>query len=170
MIGRQPGEFRGPGRSAAGRRGRGESGAALVEFALVFSLFVFVLYGLISFAMMLALKQSITSAAADGARAAVGAVPASGETLDDAQVRVATDRVNGALGWLGGRYVPASDLAVPRPTWCSGSSGPKCITVTVSYPYRQRPLVPPAPIFNAMAPETIQTTAVVQVNSSQLTS
>ena len=47
------------------RRGD-ESGAALVEFALVVGLFVFVLYGLVWFGMMLALKQGVTNAAAEG--------------------------------------------------------------------------------------------------------
>src|SRR5580765_3522295 len=53
--------------------GRDQSGAALVEFSLVVGLFAFILYGLVSFGMVLATKQKVTAAASDGARAAVGA-------------------------------------------------------------------------------------------------
>jgi len=147
------------------RRMNGERGAALVEFALVFVLFMFLLYGLIAFGMILALKQSITSAAADGARAAVGAVPVAGETLDQAEIRVAKAKVDGALGWLGGKYQSSSDLSVAPPTFCTGASGPKCISVTITYPYETRPLVPPAPGLGLVTPSSIRTTAVVQVTS-----
>lgn len=148
---------------AARRRLHGQRGAALLEFALVFGLFVFVLYALIAFGMVLALKQSMTNAASDGARAAVGAVPASGETLEAAQVRVARAKVDGALGWLGSNRQPNVDI--PDPTYCTGSSGPKCITVTLTYPYKDKPLVPPAPGLGVFVPDSIKTAAVVQVTS-----
>ena len=54
------------------RRERGESGAALVEFALVIGLFMLILYGLISYGMILATKQRVTNAASEAARSAVG--------------------------------------------------------------------------------------------------
>ena len=51
---------------------RNQAGAAAVEFPLVVGLFVFILYGLIAFGMILATKQRVTNATAEGARAAVG--------------------------------------------------------------------------------------------------
>ena len=153
------------------RRGRGEDGAALVEFALVFALFVLVLYGLIAFGMMLALKQSITHAAADGARAAVGAYPdpaIAGDTLQAAEVRAATAKVTGALGWLGSKYDPSFTTATVAP--CSGTGTAQCITVKISYPYsspvlgKGGPLVAPAPGLGLVMPDAIGTTAVVQVS------
>ena len=74
-------------RAAAAAPSWDESGAALVEFALVVGLFVFILYGLISFGMILATKQRITNAAAEAARAAVG------ESNDADAISVATARV-----------------------------------------------------------------------------
>ncbi|MDQ6798701.1 MAG: pilus assembly protein, partial [Actinomycetota bacterium] len=63
-----------------------------MEFALVFPIFVFVLGGLITFGVILAQKQQITTAAADGARSAVGAAsPAAAQAA-------ARARVEGALG------------------------------------------------------------------------
>jgi Flp pilus assembly protein TadG len=128
----------------------------------VFGLFVFVLYALIAFGMILALKQSMTSAASDGARAAIAARPVGAETPAQAQVRVAKAKVDNALNWLGSKYHASDTTAVVA--FCSGSSGPQCITVTVDYPYESRPLVPPSPGMGLMTPSHIKSTAVVQVS------
>ena len=141
-------------------RGGDEAGAALVEFSLVFGLFVFVLYGLIAFGMMLALKQSVTHAASDGARAAIGAKPVGTETQNDAYVRVAKAKVASALNWLGPKYNPSSDF-----TATVGPCGTaECITVRINYPYENRPLVPPAPGLGLLTPSNFGSTAVVQVS------
>ena len=140
--------------------GRGETGAALVEFSLVFGLFVFVLYGLIAFGMMLALKQSVTHAAADGARAAIGAKPVGAETQNDAYVRVAKAKVAGALNWLGSKYNESTDF-----TATVGPCGTaQCLTVRINYPYQSRPLVPTAPGLGLVTPSNFGSTAVVQVS------
>lgn len=131
------------------RRGD-ETGAALVEFALVFLLFMFILYALITFGLILAQKQNITNAAADGARAAVG------QSTDAGAVSAATARVTTALGAPGTSYTLS---AVPGA--CSGGSG-RCITVTVRYDYQNHPLVPVAPGLGLAVPNTFQSTAVVQ--------
>ena len=67
------------------RRERGESGAALVEFALVIGLFMLILYGLISYGMIMATKQRVTNAASEAARSAVG------EANDAAAISVGHD-------------------------------------------------------------------------------
>src|SRR3954449_1529140 len=90
-------------RQAAYKRLRGENGVEMLEFALVIPIFVFVLYGLIAYGVALSAKQTITHSAAEGARAAVGAVPNPGETQDQADVRVARERVaNDLKGSLSG--------------------------------------------------------------------
>ena len=48
-----------------------ESGAVVVEFAIVFVLFVTLLWGLISYGAIFAVQQSLSHAAAEGARAGV---------------------------------------------------------------------------------------------------
>ena len=148
-----------PSRSRFARRllRRDESGAALVEFALVFGLFVFILYALIAFGMMLALKQSVTNASAEAARAAVGISDA-----DDAEEK-AMETVADRLGWLGDKYQESDTTATVD--FCSGTSGPKCITVQIAYPYSSRPLVPPAPGLGLITPDTFGSTAVVQITS-----
>lgn len=134
-----------PPRRRLGRRD--QSGAALVEFSLVILLFVFILYGLISFGMILATKQRITNAAAEGARAAVGQVSSA------TAISAATARVL-AAGLPAGNYTPTYTTAA------CGSN--QCITVTITYNLAAHPVVPPAPGLGLVTPSSITSTAVVQ--------
>jgi len=111
------------------KRLRGEKGVEMLEFALVIPIFVFVLYGLIAFGVMLSGKQTITHAASEGARAAVGAAP-----NDAAQIDAAKKRVKDAMSSLSQYNVddPAEFSAVPAQ--CPAPSLQRCITVTVTYP------------------------------------
>jgi Flp pilus assembly protein TadG len=126
-----------------------ETGAALLEFSLVFGLFVFILYGLITFGVILAQKQSVTNAAADGARAGVGA---------SSPTTAAQARVEKALGAPAGRYTATYTTAA-----CTGGTG-TCLTVRVTWDYKNHPLVPPAPGIGLVTPDTFGSTAVVQVS------
>ena len=135
--------------SPPGRRlfRRDQSGAAAVEFALVVGLFVFILYGLVAFGMVLATKQRVTNAAAEGARAAVGSA-----TAADA-VTAATARVL-AAGLPAGAYTPSYTTAP------CGSN--ECITVTITYNLDTHPVIPPAPGLGLVMPNQMSSTAVVQ--------
>ena len=132
---------------------RSESGAAMVEFALVVGLFVLILYALIYFGMALATKQRVTNAAAAGARAAVGAASAA-----DAQT-VAQNRVVALLGTPNGRYT-VTPVAGPCNT--SAASGPQCIKVTVTYDWENHPAVPAAPGLGLAPVDSLGSTATVQ--------
>src|SRR4051794_16158867 len=59
------------GSSRNDSRPRRRSGQALVEFALVFPLFLLVLFSVISFGMYIFYNQQLTNAAREGARYAV---------------------------------------------------------------------------------------------------
>lgn len=133
----------------------------MLEFALVIPIFIFVLYGIIAFGIMLSAKQTLTNAASEGARAAVGAVPNAGETQPDAEVRVAKARVTQALtGQLSGNSSSAvTDATVAT---CSNTTG-NCITVKITYPYSSKPLIPQAPGLGLVTPNNLTATAVVQV-------
>lgn len=133
---------------------RNQSGVALVEFAIVAPIFFFILYALIVFGMALALKQSVTNAAAEGARSAVGLTGAAAETQAETEVK---DR----LGWLSDDQLAALEVDATAGTCTSGSG--ECITVVVNYPYQGNELVPPAPIINYLAPERVGSRAVVQI-------
>ncbi len=138
------------GQPTGARRGvfrhRDQKGAALVEFAMVVGLFVFLLYGLISFGMILAAKQRITNAAAEGARAAVG------QTSSPTAISAATARIAAA-------GLPAGAV----PTYSTGScGGNQCITVTIELNLNTNPIVPPAPGLGLVTPNKILSKAVVQ--------
>ncbi len=140
---------------------RDQAGAALVEFALVAGLFVMVLYGLIYFGMALATKQQVTNAAAEGARAAVGKSAADAPAL-------ASSRVEALLGAPNGRYTIGPDASGPLLGNCDpdpaipAGTGPQCITVTITYDWRNHPVVPAAPGLRLAPVNTLGARAVVQ--------
>jgi Flp pilus assembly protein TadG len=127
--------------------------------------FVFVLYALVALGMALAVKQSVTSAAAEGARSAVG-VPD--------PVTTATSTVANRLAWLNGKYVPSTDLTIvyfnPGTNVCDSAYAPAAnatgvsLCVTVNVPYKARQIVPPAPIVNGIMPAELKSTAIVQIS------
>lgn len=133
------------GSAEQGRRRptRNEDGAALVEFAMVVGLFAFILYGLISFGMVVATKQRVTSAAADGARAAVGA-----PDIATAQLQ-ARERVEAKLGTTGYLATYVAD-----PTNCPAPA--ECIKVSIAFD------LPPAPGLGLVTPSTTTSDAVVR--------
>jgi Flp pilus assembly protein TadG len=143
------------------KRLRGENGVEMLEFALVIPIFVFVLYGLIAFGLMLSAKQTVTNAAAEGARSAVGAAGNSA-----AQIAAAQAKVDSAMKSYSGYDVhnPKDFNAAVAPCDPNNQSGPSCITVKVTYPYSDHPLVPPAPGLGLLMPDTLSSTAVVQVS------
>jgi len=117
----------------------------LVEFALVVGLFMFILYGLVTFGSALATKQRVTGAAADGARAAVGA-----SAIGAAQSQ-ATSLVQTKLGLTGytATYVPYSDVL--------GCAAPaECIKVTITYP------MPVSPGLGLVVPANTTASAIVR--------
>jgi Flp pilus assembly protein TadG len=92
----------------------------MVEFALVILPLMVVLYGLIYFGMALATKQRVTNAAAEGARAAVGAADFT-TASNKAGARIAD-----ILGPPGTNYLP--------PTYTPVACGTgQCIQVTIEW-------------------------------------
>lgn len=146
---------------AAGAKGRSEeSGSVLVEFSLVFGLFVLIIYALIAFGVMLAAKNSLTHAAAEGARAAVGVVDDPATAGVDERVERARTKVSEALSWFGDKYEPGDTSALVAP--CGAAD---CITVEITYPYKDRPIVPLAPGLGVATPSNLTSTAVVELTN-----
>jgi Flp pilus assembly protein TadG len=135
------------GRPAWPERGGNESGAAILEFSLVVLLFVSFLYALVAFGVILAKKQEITNAAADGARSAVGSAT---------PMATAQARVEQALGAPGTKYTATYLTGA-----CAGGGG-NCITVTIDWNYAANPVVPNPPLFGKVTPDTLSAKAVVQ--------
>jgi len=103
-----------------------ESGAELIEFALVFPLILLVMLGIVDFGLLFHRYEIVTNAAREGARVSV--LPG----YSDADVEV---RVN--------QYLDAAGLTDPARTTAVGAAasltiGTQCIAikpVTVTYPH-----------------------------------
>jgi len=103
-----------------------ESGAELIEFALVLPLLLLVLLGIIDFGFMFQRYEVVTNAAREGARVAV--LPGYGDA--DVQARVDQYLTAGGLTAAHPPPVVAHPAAVAVAGYCSAVT-----TVTVTYPH-----------------------------------
>jgi Flp pilus assembly protein TadG len=123
--------------TAAGLSGR-QKGAAAIEFALVFPLFFILFYAIVAYSLVMTLDQSLTHAAAEGARAAVAvdpaAFPGDAEAYKNKIEETACATVSGALAWLSTQPECKSEF--------QSDSAATTLSVTLKYPYASAPLVP----------------------------
>jgi Flp pilus assembly protein TadG len=151
---------------------RHERGAAAVEFALVMPLLMLLLFGIISYGYMLSFRQAISQAAAEGARAAAVASPATIDTDRAVDARAAVTDALGAYGvTCGGSGLgpgnltregvsgPVGSCDVSRTT-CDGEA---CFEVTISYNYGDHPLIP-ALYTDLVMPDNLSYTTEVRVS------
>ncbi|MBW3657636.1 MAG: pilus assembly protein [Actinobacteria bacterium] len=143
-----------PAPQTAPRRVGTEDGSAVLEFALVSILLLGLLYGIITFGLILAVEHSLTGAAAEGARAAVGA-PAGEETTASATATRA------AIGWLDG-WVEPGDVTASLAA-CDHDPATDCVRVRIDYPYGTRPVLPAFPLVGLLNPDVLRTEAVASV-------
>ena len=122
---------------------RTQDGAVVVEFALVFVLFAMLVSGIVSFGAAFAAQQSLTHAAAEGARTLVGLDPAAMEAQAEA---VALDQVD----WL-----EDTDMTLAGPESCGAAT---CYTVTVT---GSSPVPEILPVFSG---DDLSASATVQVD------
>lgn len=139
-------------------RRRDQRGATLVEFAIASVVLLVLLFGIIEFGYVLSFKQGLTQAAAEGAR--VGAVGG-----DSASVAAAVNRSVGAFDQTcnSGGLSCKNDAGVwpPTPTTCGTST---CITIEVSYDWKNHPLLPEFPGLGLILPDTLKSTSVARVS------
>jgi Flp pilus assembly protein TadG len=131
------------------RRGRGERGAALVELALASTLLLTLLFGIIECGYVLSFKQGLTQAAAEGARqAAVGGdyAGAVGRAVN------AFNKTCGS-GGLTCTYTPST---------CSTSH--TCLQISLSYDWKNHPLLPTFPGLGLLLPDTLTSSSTVQTS------
>lgn len=137
----------------------GDRGTALIEFSLVAVLLMFFIYAIAAFGLILAQKNSITQAATEGARSALTVT----DPTSAAATTKAIDTVKSTLNWMGTKR---NDLTITAPIGACDppAAAPLCITVTVSYPYNAKPLIPAAPGLGLVTPDTIKAIAVLRVS------
>lgn len=126
----------------------------LVEFAIVFVLFVTLLAGLIQYGVIFAVQQSLSHAAAEATRAAVDVVD---DTAAETRARaVVTDQ----LDWLdaAGITVGPSPMVEPCDT-AIYPAGTECLVVEVAYDWADHALVPT--LIAVAIPDTLSARAVI---------
>jgi hypothetical protein len=152
-------------------RARGDEGAALVEFAFVMVLLFTLIFGIISFGLILSFKQDMTRAAAEGARAGAVAFPA---TNAEADAEAALDEAIqdfGGPNWSGTGCVnsPRAGLICDAVVdACDGSHDPaatQCVFVEMSFDYDAHPLFGDIPLISAFMPEEINAKSVARTNA-----
>lgn len=143
-----------------------QRGATAVEFALVFPLFFLIFYAIVTFGLIFAVQQNLTLAAAEGARAALNYIPES----NGSGAQALQDRVSAAQRTAQGltRWLPNVQVPVPSSASCSYDASMYCVTVTVTYPYAQYPLVPTLALFGVVAPNALTSKATVQINPATI--
>lgn len=144
-----------PASASASRRERAR-GAVAVEAALVICFILVPLtMGIITYGYMLSFRQSISQAAAEGARAAAVA-PASAD-----HQAIAYDAISRAVGTTcntGQLTCTATKTAPVGAAACSS-----CVWVTVDYAYRtdtSKPILMPS----GLVPERLKYTAVAEIS------
>lgn len=152
-------------------RSHDDRGAAAVEFALVVPIFLALLFGIISYGMMLTVRQGISQATAEGARVySVAPAGTPSATVQTNALNAVNDAISGYGVECNGTTLMKNGSAVgtctipATTTSCSGGSG-KCATVKIVYNYRANPLVPAFPGLGVTLPETIQFQSTVQATS-----
>lgn len=149
------------------RRARAERGAAAVEFALIMPILLVLVFGIISYGYMLSFRQSISQAAAEGARAAAVAQQSSNQVAD------ATRAMNEALNSYGvscgtnGTLTHGGDnvgtCAVSVATCAGEAASVRCVTVTIDYNYDDHPLLS-VPGVGLVLPDRLRYSAVARVS------
>jgi Flp pilus assembly protein TadG len=156
------------------RRRSDERGAEMVEFAFVVVLLIALLYGIISYGLILAAQTTITQAAADGARAGIvesSSVGSIGPPCTTTACTVSQTQAGDDLGWLGkgtcGTTATASNpiTCVSTEVPCPSNANNECLTVTVDYDYSSNPLFPELPGMGVITPSTISSSDTLQMST-----
>lgn len=152
---------------------RFQRGTAAIEFAMVCSLFLLVLYFIVSYGAVFIVQQSLSRAAAEGARALLASeftTSGTGTVTSSALVppeQLGRDAASRAVAWLSAyrqtRSQPPILPTVSRQPSCTTNMA--CRTVTVQYPnYRTYPLV--AALLPAAMPQHLSASATVQLDTA----
>jgi Flp pilus assembly protein TadG len=168
------------------RHGEDERGAELIEFAFVVVLLITLLYGIITYGVILAAQATVTQAAADAARSGIvqgtGTSACNGSGQNGQVVSTAgcsaVAQASTDLGWMnkggctemvGSTQVSTSSSSpitcTAKTAACPSAATNTCLSVTISYNYSSSPLFPELPGLGVITPSTIASTNVLQLST-----
>ena len=150
-----------------------QCGTAAIEFAIVFSVFFALFWGVVSYGFIFAAQQTLTLAAENGARAALHYQnQANKDAAIAARKAAAKQAAENSLAWLEELNLPkpfsAAGAVKAEAAECSYNSALICFAVSVTYPYEQRPLIPPLPVLGLIAPKELKGEATMQFDADSL--
>lgn len=143
-------------------------GNAAIEFAILLPLLLYVIYALVSFAMMYSAQHLMTLAATEGARASLQYQPA-----DDVDASLALRRTRACstamafVDWVQ-QHSDNSVSCEARSAACAHDAASICIEVELTYPYATKPLLPAIPLADALMPDQMRSLATVQLSTMSL--
>lgn len=171
-----------------------QKGAAAIEFAIIFPIFFIIFYTVVTYGLIFAAQQTLTLAAAEGARAAVRYPTisgSSGTTSKAAQLQARLDAACFTAGvatdWLrkmgtglgsaacstgvsngAGLYATSGLCGVGAASFTASSDPAKvnCVTMLVNYNYAGAPFIPGllGPLMSLPTPSLLQGRAVAQIS------
>lgn len=155
-------------RTKAVARRAARRGSAAIEFAIVFPVFFFVLYAIVTYSMVFLTQQSLTAAAEEGARAALvwQQAGSAGGALS-ARAQQACARATSVVSWLPVAATCTNAIST-APAGCSNNAEMDCIQVTLTYAYGTSPLVPLLPLLDLVVPQSLVGRATVQIDPENL--
>lgn len=162
-------------RPMAGTEFRRQAGAYAVEYALIFPVFLLLLYGALAYGLIFGMRLGLQHAAEEGARAALRyQVPPSSSDLQVTLREAAAEAVaRDAADWLQnlGNLTVKADICLASDENCLTSSGVELadnlacgktisdgcqIVVVVEYPYETEPVFPALPGLGVVMPKVLQ--------------
>ncbi len=170
-----------------------QQGAAAVEFAILFPIFFLIFYAIITYGLIFAAQQTLTLAAAEGARAAVRypSVPTGGTMTKSAQLQarltaacataaLATDwlsKIGAGFGSTGcsagvsdaaGLYATSGLCGTGSASFTASNDASlvNCVTMQANYNYASAPLIPRllGPLLSLPTPNLLRGKAVAQIS------
>jgi hypothetical protein len=148
--------------TSSDQRGRGDGGAAVLEFSIVMVLLFTLVFGVITFGMLLSFRQNMVQSAAEAARA--GAIAPSGSSISNADA--AAQQSVSAYS----QVCTAQGSGLPLECWadpivaCPANAAASCITYNLRFDYANNPVLPTLPFMGALLPDTIEVSSTAQVN------
>nr|WP_226818937.1 TadE/TadG family type IV pilus assembly protein [Acidithiobacillus montserratensis] len=150
-----------------------EKGSSVIDFPFVLVFFFLLLWGIFNFGFIFVIQSMMTTAAEDGARAALRYQPATSKyvatNLRANAAQQTAQQVAGVLNGLAGGSITTTVKSKP----CSYN--PRhltCFSVQVTFPYGQHPIIPALvnfPFIGSVGiPQQLTGTAVMQVDNDNL--
>ncbi len=159
MVGRRRSSRRcGAPRARAG----GDTGASMVEFAVVVGPLLALILGSVAFGVLLATRHSLDEAAGEAARAAAVSWDDPGTAVDE-RVEVAMDALESS-STVGNRCAsPATSglTCTVSVSSCSGDPSLSCLTVALVHDRSVDPIVGRLPLIEAVLPSRLTARATV---------